>query len=539
MLKALLKKQFLELVIPYTVDQKTGKRRSKGAITGYCALGVLIFVSVFAMFFGISDALSSVMVESSAAAGPKEWIYFAMCGIMTISVGIFGSVFNTYAALYKAKDNDLLLSMPIPPSKILLTRVISVVFLSAVFSAMVWLPCVIRYQMVKGPGAPGLISQIIMFVFVVLLVSVLTCGLGYLVALVASRVRNKSVVTVVLSMTVLLIYYYVSFKSNELLQELLLKADAIGKGIRSWGYPFYLMGMGCVGNLGALILFGLLSAVVFGLCCYVLSGSFIKLVTTNKGEKKTVYRETILKRSSADQALLMREYRHLLSSTVYMLNYGMGLVMIPVLTVLAALKRGDLLTMLAGLMEEAPFLKSSIALLAAAAVGMMLSMDCFTAPAVSLEGKHLWIVRSMPVSGWTVLKSKEKMHVCLNAAVGVPCTTILCLILKQSALTCLLMSGVTLVYCWLTADAGLWLNLKFPNLVWESETVPIKQSLPVAILMFGGWAVVFGFAGLGMAASLIMPLEVYLVITLTLGAGLTFLIRHWLKGRGTQIFESL
>ena len=42
------------------------------------------------------------------------WLYFAIMGLMAILLGAFGSVFNTYSGLYLAKDNDLLLSMPIP-----------------------------------------------------------------------------------------------------------------------------------------------------------------------------------------------------------------------------------------------------------------------------------------------------------------------------------------------------------------------------------------------------------------------------------------
>ncbi|MBQ1896032.1 MAG: hypothetical protein II162_04395, partial [Clostridia bacterium] len=40
------------------------------------------------------------------------------------------------------------------------------------------------------------------------------------------------------------------------------------------------------------------------------------------------------------------------------------------------------------------------------------------------------------------------------------------------------------------------LNLLMPTLEWKDETVPIKQSLPVMIIMFGGWAVVAGLGAL-------------------------------------------
>ena len=49
-----------------------------------------------------------------------SWLYFAVMGLMAIAVGIIGSVFSTYSTLYLAKDNDMLLAMPIKPRTYLL-----------------------------------------------------------------------------------------------------------------------------------------------------------------------------------------------------------------------------------------------------------------------------------------------------------------------------------------------------------------------------------------------------------------------------------
>ena len=43
------------------------------------------------------------------------WLYFAMAGTAALALSMLGSVFMTQAQLYDAKDNERLLSMPIPP----------------------------------------------------------------------------------------------------------------------------------------------------------------------------------------------------------------------------------------------------------------------------------------------------------------------------------------------------------------------------------------------------------------------------------------
>ena len=46
-------------------------------------------------------------------------------GLAAVLLGAFGSVFNTYAGLYLPKDNDLLLSMPIPVSVLVAAKILA------------------------------------------------------------------------------------------------------------------------------------------------------------------------------------------------------------------------------------------------------------------------------------------------------------------------------------------------------------------------------------------------------------------------------
>ena len=67
------------------------------------------------MFALLSCALCGAFVGSRAWAGCIS----ALMGLLAILLGAFGSVFNTYSGLYLSKDNDLLLSMPIPVRSIM------------------------------------------------------------------------------------------------------------------------------------------------------------------------------------------------------------------------------------------------------------------------------------------------------------------------------------------------------------------------------------------------------------------------------------
>ena len=122
MLKTLVKKQMMELNRGFFYNQKTGKMRDKGSSILFIILYAFLIIGLLGgMFTLMSVAMCTVLVEAGLA-----WLYFVIASMVAVFMGVFGSVFNTFSALYQAKDNDLLLSLPIPVSHILISRLIGV-----------------------------------------------------------------------------------------------------------------------------------------------------------------------------------------------------------------------------------------------------------------------------------------------------------------------------------------------------------------------------------------------------------------------------
>ena len=86
----------------------------------------VLFILLFAYVGWSSAACSpSCSVSWPLPITPPGWIgcTFATAGLMALGLSVFGSVFATQSQIYDAKDNGLLLSMPIPPRTILLSWV--------------------------------------------------------------------------------------------------------------------------------------------------------------------------------------------------------------------------------------------------------------------------------------------------------------------------------------------------------------------------------------------------------------------------------
>lgn len=89
----LLKKQLYEINRSLFVDQKTNKRRSTVAIIFFVAI-----MAVIPLFFAALFLLLALMTCKPFAAAGLGWFYFAIMSGAAILLGVFGSVFNTYAS---------------------------------------------------------------------------------------------------------------------------------------------------------------------------------------------------------------------------------------------------------------------------------------------------------------------------------------------------------------------------------------------------------------------------------------------------------
>ncbi|MGN0520196.1 MAG: hypothetical protein ACI4LB_05590 [Candidatus Fimenecus sp.] len=531
MTKALFKKQMLEVFSWLFQDKKSGKIRSKGGVIGFALLYLVLFAFLGSIFYSTANMLCTPLFEIGFG-----WLYFALMGLIAVALGVFGSVFNTYASLYQAKDNDLLLSLPVPPTKILSARLLGVYLMGLMYELIVMIPTVL-VLFVSGQGTVlggvfAVLSPFVLSVFVL----TLSCLLGYVVAAVSSKLKRKNVVTVILSLGFLAAYYYLYAKAYKMLEIILANPQKAADSVKSILYPFYCMGRAAEGSAVSMLIFTAIMAALFALVWFVLSHSFLKFVTVNRGAAKAKYKEKAAKRGTADSALLQKELRRFLGSPTYMLNCGLGIVFMLVGAVALLIKGAALREMIYGMFEGYLDL---MPLFCAAAVCMITSMCDMTAPSVSLEGKNLWLAQVLPITPFQPLKAKLKLHLWLTLPPAVLLTLAVEWVFRLQWGESLLLLVTVVAFVWLTALAGLFFNLKMPNLTWTNEIVPIKQSMSVMLALFGGWVVVLAFGVLYYAVrNFLSPIAFLAISTGVLAVTSAVLIR-WLKTKGTKIFATL
>ena len=533
MLNLLLKKQFLEIFQVYFYDAKKNKARSKISTAMYF---ILFFLLVFGLLGGMFTFLAMKLCTPLIHVG-LDWMYFALMGLISVLLGAFGSVFNTYAGLYMPKDNNLLLAMPIPVAALVGSRLIAVYLMGLLYSAVVMLPASVVYWVTAGVTLQRVIGGLVIIMVISVFVLTISCVLGWIVAKISLKLKHKSLITVLISLAVIGVYYFVYFKAQSLIQDLLVNAAVYGERIKGAAYPVYMFGRVGVGNVRASVIVFAAVAALFGLMWLLLSHSFLQIATSMGKVSHREYREKHIRKRGIDAALLGREFSHFASSPNYMLNCGLGTFLMPLCAIAVLWKGGELFAMLEAMFAETA---GSVPLLLCVVLCGLASMNFMTAPSVSLEGKSLWILQSLPIDTWKIYQAKIRLQLILT---GVP--MLLCIVCI-AAVYPLYLSQLLMIflfaasYVWLMALTGLLLGIKMPVLTWTNEIMPIKQGPPVMITLFGGFVyMALLFAGFMLLPGWILGFCGYMSCFVGVNLFISVLVYLWLRKKGVAIFRYL
>ncbi len=527
-----MKKQLAEVFRNYFYSQKKNAMRSKAAVAAWF---LFFFVIMVGMLGGIFTALSLSFCGVFTQAG-LGWLYFLLMGGVAVVLGAFGSVFNTYSSLYLAKDNDLLLSLPIPAGTIMAARLLNVYLLGTMYSSTVLVPTLVIYWITAGATPVRVICGLLLILIVTVIVLLFSCLLGWVVAKLSRRIRNKSVITVIVSLLFVGGYYYFYFKANNLIQEIIRHADAYGEKIKGAAYGLYLFGRIGEGDLPAAAIFMAVTAALFALVWVLMQRSFLQITTAGGNTKKARYTERAVAQKTVFGALLAKEFSRFTSSANYMLNSGLGILLIPACGVLMLFKGKVICHALDVMLANRP---GSAAVLICTLLCTVSSMNDMAVPSVSLEGMSLWIPKSLPIRPQQVIRAKMSVHLiltevpllftCICAAVIVPASP------AVKAMLCVL----PLIYAVFSTMYGMTLGIRMPLLSWTTEITPLKQSGAVNIFLFTSWGFGIALAGLYLLIGYKLGAAIYLGVCSVLFSVLGIWLLRWLDTKGTAAFAAL
>jgi len=531
MFKSLLKIRLLSLW-----QSIFGRRVKKGSgkvkLLLYAIIAVYVVVSLFAavgmIFMGIARPLISVGLG---------WLLMGVAGLMSIALSVVGSIFMTQQQIYEAKDNELLLSMPIPPSYILATRVLLILLLNMLFAVFILIPSFVVYCMeATAVTASTIIIFLIAFILIAFISTAISCACGWLVALISSKMRRKNLMSTLLMLAFFFGYMYFYMNLQSYTAKLIAAGTELAAAISRGLPPIYLFGTAIDRpDFLALLQFALWCLVPFAVVYYLLAKSFIKIATSKRGGIKVEYKERALKVGTVRSALLRKELGRFFSLPIYVFNSSLGAVMALIGAVALIIKGPELMLMFGAI----PTLQPLIPLMMCAMLCFLATTNCITSPSISLEAKTLWLLRSMPIKASDVFYSKILASLVVTLPPLALAAVVACVVIGATPLQWLLIIVTPLLGQLLISLGGLAINLLLPRFDWLSEMVVIKQSASVMISVFGGIAVVALPALVYIFLARGVPGDIYMAMCALLFLILSLIMLAFLRGKGTKIFNNL
>lgn len=532
MIKALF---ILNLKSLATNFAKIGKKKTgigKILLVVFIALYVIVaFISTFATLFNsLIEPFFTVQIG---------WLYFAFLALIVFSLCVIGTIFTASAQLFGAKDNELLLSMPIKPSAILTSRLLVVLALDYVFTLIAALPAFVIWVEGGYAIATGILFFIIGILLLPLLAMVVSLLLAWLLGMITSRLRHKNVITLAISIGFLLTYLYLYSNIQGYLSELLSKGEELAEAFRKAIPPFYAFGTSIAeGNISNGVIFALWAILPFTAAIILLSTNYKKILTANRGSAKTAYKEKTAKVGNALSALVRKELAHYWSKPFVILNSSIGSLFMLAIAVMVIVKKSDILLYVSDISPVLGSLPS--AALAAVILAFLNTANNISASLISLEGRNLWIVKSIPVPPRLVIQSKVCTHLLIS---GLPClvaSVCVAMTFAGNAADWMIILLLPQTVGVLIAVGGIAVNLYFPKLEWTNEIYVVKQGLSSMITMFGAMGVI---AGLGFAYAFlidgIVSLTAFLWICAAAFAIAATAVYAWLIKSGAEKLAKL
>ena len=475
-----LKNLFGFNTLRYTKD-KSMKRRAVLLCFAWVMLIAMVFFYVGGLAYGL-------IVLGLASILPAYLVTIASLIIL-----MFG-IFKAGDMLFHRSGYEILSSLPLQQEAIVVGRFVRMYVEDFLLTLLALVPGGVVYAVLVRPAWYIYPLWAIAALLLPLLPLSLATLLGTVISGISSRMKNKSVSQVVLSLAIVLgsLWFSTTLGTHaetltpEMLADL---AETVAQLLGRVYPPALWLGRAMHGgSIGSLALCAVVYLAVFSAVVLLAARNFHAIcrrlaVTTAKHD----YRMEHLQQSSVLKSLWKREWKRYFASGVYVTNTIMGPILGTALAIAYLVAGGERVNQLLGLPinvgEWLPFL-----------VGGTFAMMPTTSVSLSMEGKNWWITKSLPLPTKTILDSK----LLLNLSLLLPCYIVaevaLVFAIRPDLLDLVWLLVIPAVLILFSCVFGITANLLLPNFNWDTEVSVVKQSAATAVGGFGGMIATILFA---------------------------------------------
>lgn len=457
----------------FKIKRKKDNKKSGIVLLLFISLCFMFSIWTYAnMFF---EKMAPMHLQSIVLS-----LFVFLISILTIGEGIY----KTGPLLFNCKDDGLLLSLPIKKSTVLFIRIFKFYVFELIFNSLFIIPLIIAYtRWADSITWTFYLTSVIMLFILPIIPIVLSCIIGTITSALSSRFKFKNLTQIVTSTIILLIIFYLSFNLEGFFTYLAKHAKSLNDLITKIYYPAGVYAkLATEFNVVDLLVFVGINILIFTIAVLILSKFYFKInsrlkkVTTTK---KTSINKLTIKRSSVTKALIKKEFNTFFKTPVFIVNAGFGLVLFIMMAIVVSIKFDSAVEVLSdpekfNLSKDLIINNTSIIVfLLIAMAGFMTSI---TNSVISLEGKNISILKSLPVKAKTILISKIYSSLIITTPPILIGDIILFIRFKLGILEMILLLLLSVLIPLVSHFIGIIVNLKYPKLDWENQAEVVKQS---------------------------------------------------------------
>ena len=509
----------------------------------------IILPIVLALIVMFSVGSYAAILAEELATYNLTYIILTIFIMVTSLLTVLEGIYKSQGILFEAKDNDLLFSLPISKSKIFFTRLFKLISFQFLYNSLFMLPAIVVYAVYEKTSVSFYIISLIMLVLLPIIPTIVACIIGYIIKGLASRTKAKNIVQVVLTTSMLLAIFYVSFNMQGMVANIIQNANSINEVITKIYYPAGLY-INLIQNFNILDLVILLAINIIPAILFVYVASiFYFKITSKLGEKGnnikksnwTKVKDKTFNTKTQLSGLINKEMKRFFSSPVFIINAGFGMVLMVVVTIAMSINFDGMINSLMQGEDMGISIDEIKAMIPKIFYGFVVFTSCMTSitsSMISLEGKSFNITKSLPVTPEKILLAKVLTSNIISIPVVLICDIIFFVVFKVAILDIVFILFASIIMPTFTALIGILMNLKYPKMDATSDTEVVKQSMSSTLSVFIGMFVGMLSIGVMIMGSKI-NLNLFIILELLVFTAFVFVLWKMLKKYGVKRFREI
>ncbi|MGH4125976.1 MAG: putative ABC transporter permease subunit [Clostridium sp.] len=533
-------------------SSKKNKKKIKGLLLGL--LLVLAFTPMAIMFgefiFTAYDALHQI--------GQEAIILGFGLSIVSVVIFFFG-IFYAMSVFYFSMDVENLLPLPFKPWHIMGAKFAVVLIYEYLTEIIFFAPTLIAYGIKSGGGVLYYVYGVIIFLLLPIVPLVIASVINMIIMRFTNIAKNKDRFRLVGGLIAMVfgvgMNIYIQKFSQDLsgaeITEMFSKGNNSLVDLATKMFPSTKIAVNSLINTsnvkGIINLILFIVVTVAALMIFIILGQALYFkgvmgVSETSSKRKTLSSNELIKnttQNSSQKIYILKELKILFRTPIYFMNCVLMNFLWPIFLLIPifAQKGGSgQLKQLSGFLQGG----KSTGITLGAFFAFMIFSSCSNAiatTAISREGKNLFMLKYIPMKYKDQLMAKALAAVVLGVAGMLMISIVALVLLKLPLDLVLLMIIVGFLGILFTSFIGIFIDLNFPKLQWDTEQEAVKRNFNVMISMI----ICIALGGLTVFIIINFELTKWIVFALIVGSyGILDLLLYYLLGtKGVKMLKKI